>query len=44
VRILVDVDEWGQVELMELLMRYARTILPRPAGDKEEGGSGGRGR
>lgn len=29
-RILVDVDEWGQVELLELLIRYARTMLPRP--------------
>lgn len=27
---LVDVDEWGQVELMALLTRYARTMLPRP--------------
>ncbi|KAI3610576.1 ap-3 complex subunit beta-1 [Moniliophthora roreri] len=29
-RIMVDVDEWGQVELMNLLLRYARTMLPRP--------------
>ncbi|KAK7043657.1 AP-3 complex subunit beta [Paramarasmius palmivorus] len=29
-RTLVDVDEWGQVELMNLLLRYARTMLPRP--------------
>ncbi|GLB40583.1 putative non-SMC mitotic condensation complex subunit 1 [Lyophyllum shimeji] len=29
-RILVDVDEWGQVDLMNLLLRYARTMLPRP--------------
>jgi AP-3 complex subunit beta len=29
-RILVDLDEWGQVELMDLLLRYARTMLPRP--------------
>ncbi|KIM84396.1 hypothetical protein PILCRDRAFT_818757 [Piloderma croceum F 1598] len=35
-RILVDVDEWGQVELMELLTRYARTMLPRPSGEEEE--------
>ena len=27
---LVDVDEWGQVNLIELLIRYARTMLPRP--------------
>jgi len=26
----VDLDEWGQVELMDLLLRYARTMLPRP--------------
>jgi AP-3 complex subunit beta len=36
-RILVDVDEWGQVELMELLLRYARSMLTRPVG----GGDGG---
>ncbi|KAH7928278.1 hypothetical protein BV22DRAFT_1030929 [Leucogyrophana mollusca] len=29
-RILVDVDEWGQVDLLNLLMRYARTMLPKP--------------
>ncbi|THH14725.1 hypothetical protein EW146_g5644 [Bondarzewia mesenterica] len=29
-RLLVDVDEWGQVDLLELLIRYARTMLPRP--------------
>jgi AP-3 complex subunit beta len=29
-RVLVDVDEWGQVNLLELLVRYARTMLPRP--------------
>ncbi len=23
-------DEWGQVDLMNLLLRYARTMLPRP--------------
>jgi AP-3 complex subunit beta len=34
-RILVDVDEWGQVELMELLMRYARSMLPRPSEEEE---------
>jgi AP-3 complex subunit beta len=43
-KILVDLDEWGQVELMDLLLRYARTMLPRPgigsssgavAGDEE---------
>ncbi|KDQ53109.1 hypothetical protein JAAARDRAFT_137465 [Jaapia argillacea MUCL 33604] len=43
-RTLVDVDEWGQVDLMNLLMRYARVMLPRPivtmradAGEEGEG-------
>ncbi|GJE85585.1 adaptin N terminal region-domain-containing protein [Phanerochaete sordida] len=37
-RTLVDVDEWGQADLMALLLRYARTMLPRPVvtGDREE--------
>lgn len=30
-RMLIDVDEWGQVNLLELLVRYSRTMLPRPA-------------
>ncbi|KAI5985981.1 adaptin N terminal region-domain-containing protein, partial [Pisolithus albus] len=30
-RMLVDVDEWGQVNLLNLLLRYARTMLPKPA-------------
>jgi AP-3 complex subunit beta len=34
-RILVEVDEWGQVDLINLLLRYARTMLPRPMGTKE---------
>lgn len=29
-KILVDVDEWGQVDLMNLLLRYVRTMLARP--------------
>ncbi|KAH9057872.1 adaptin N terminal region-domain-containing protein [Lactarius vividus] len=29
-RVLIDVDEWGQVNLLELLVWYARTMLPRP--------------
>ncbi|KAJ7494593.1 adaptin N terminal region-domain-containing protein, partial [Mycena galericulata] len=29
-RILVDVDEWGQIDLLNLLLRYARTMLSRP--------------
>lgn len=30
-RLLVDVDEWGQIDLLDLLVRYARTMLPRPS-------------
>ncbi len=30
-RTLVDVDEWGQIDLLNLLLRYARTMLPRPS-------------
>ncbi|KAF8905058.1 adaptin N terminal region-domain-containing protein [Gymnopilus junonius] len=29
-RILVDVDEWGQVHIMGLLLRYVRTMCVRP--------------
>ncbi|KAI9066121.1 hypothetical protein FKP32DRAFT_1589999 [Trametes sanguinea] len=29
-RTLIDVDEWGQVDLLNLLVRYARVMLPRP--------------
>ncbi|KAG9079068.1 AP-3 complex subunit beta [Ceratobasidium sp. UAMH 11750] len=29
-RVLVDSDEWGQVELLDLLSRYARSMLSRP--------------
>ncbi|CAA7267058.1 unnamed protein product [Cyclocybe aegerita] len=29
-KILVDIDEWGQVEMINLLLRYARTMLPQP--------------
>ncbi|ELU40168.1 beta-NAP protein [Rhizoctonia solani AG-1 IA] len=29
-KVLVDADEWGQVELLDLLGRYARTMLSRP--------------
>lgn len=36
---LIDVDEWGQVELMKLLLRYARVMLPKPSrSDEVEGG------
>ena len=40
-KILVEVDEWGQVDLINLLLRYARTMLPRPTGTKENKGVGG---
>ena len=29
-RTLIDVDEWGQADILTLLTRYARTMLPRP--------------
>ncbi|KAF8121830.1 adaptin N terminal region-domain-containing protein [Boletus edulis] len=29
-KILIDVDEWGQVYLLNLLLRYASTMLPKP--------------
>ena len=35
-RVLIDADEWGQVNLLELLVRYARTMLPRPTTSREE--------
>ena len=38
-RILVEVDEWGQVDLINLLLRYARTMLPRPMGRRSDGGN-----
>jgi len=31
----VDTDEWGQVTLIDLLIRYARTMLPRPIEGEE---------
>ncbi|KAF5359621.1 hypothetical protein D9756_003261 [Leucocoprinus leucothites] len=33
-RMLAQVDEWGQVDLMNLLLRYTRIMLPRPVGDE----------
>ncbi|KAF8659046.1 hypothetical protein AX16_001919 [Volvariella volvacea WC 439] len=30
---LIEVEEWGQVNLINLLLRYARTMLPRPIVD-----------
>lgn len=37
-KLLVEVDEWGQIDLLNLLLRYARTMLPRPIvkADEEE--------
>ncbi|KAG5637426.1 hypothetical protein H0H81_004633 [Sphagnurus paluster] len=37
-KLLVEVDEWGQFDLMNLLLRYVRTMLPRPIAkeDNEE--------
>jgi AP-3 complex subunit beta len=29
-RLLVDLDEWGQLMWLNLLLRYARAMLPRP--------------
>ncbi|KAF9973751.1 AP-3 complex subunit beta-2 [Actinomortierella ambigua] len=33
-RMLVDMDEWGQITAMELLLRYARTQFLNPIGSK----------
>ncbi|KZW02860.1 hypothetical protein EXIGLDRAFT_759572 [Exidia glandulosa HHB12029] len=33
-RLVVDVDEWGQIVLLDLLSRYARTMLARPPPDE----------
>lgn len=27
---LIDADAWGQVSLLDILSRYARSMLPRP--------------
>ena len=37
----MEVDEWGQVDLINLLLRYARTMLPRPTGAKGVAGGDG---
>lgn len=34
-RILADVDEWGQIYMLELLSRYARTMLSKPQSRKD---------
>ncbi|PIL29871.1 hypothetical protein GSI_08078 [Ganoderma sinense ZZ0214-1] len=40
-RTLIDMDEWGQVDLINLLVRYARVMLPRPIPSTEAGSSSG---
>ncbi|KAL5503884.1 APL6 [Sanghuangporus vaninii] len=32
-RMLLDIDSWGQVHVLELLARYARSMLPKPSGE-----------
>ncbi|KAI5121230.1 hypothetical protein M0805_007237 [Coniferiporia weirii] len=44
-RMLLDADSWGQVSVLELLARYARSMLPNPvvfdaSGDEVEGSEG----
>lgn len=39
-RILVDVDEWGQVELMRFLTKYARMMLTKPPSGGSQGSPG----
>ncbi|KAI0636195.1 adaptin N terminal region-domain-containing protein [Trametes polyzona] len=39
-RTLIDMDEWGQVDLLNLLVRYARVMLPRPIPTREGDASG----
>lgn len=34
-RLLPDADEWGQVTLLNLLVRYARRMLPKPSVTEE---------
>ena len=36
-RLLIDLDEWGQLMWLNLLLRYARTMLPKPSIDGAEG-------
>ena len=32
-RLLIDLDEWGQLMWLNLLLRYARTMLSKPSSD-----------
>lgn len=34
-RMLIDADEWGQVNLLDLLARYARSMLAKPVASNE---------
>ena len=34
-RLLPDVDEWGQVTVVDSLVRYARRMLPKPCVTEE---------
>ena len=36
-RTLLDVDPWGQVNVLELLTRYARSMLPKPSVTNNDG-------
>jgi len=36
-RLLVDLDEWGQLTWLNLLLRYARTMLPKQCSDGAAG-------
>ncbi|KAG8863143.1 AP-3 complex subunit beta [Tulasnella sp. 330] len=35
-KMLVDADEWGQIHLLDLLVRYARKMLRRPSDGKSQ--------
>lgn len=35
-RILPDIDSWGQVDVLRVLVRYARTMLPKPVPASEK--------
>lgn len=41
-RVLPDIDAWGQVDVLRVLVRYVRTMLPKPVpasegqGDEED--------
>jgi AP-3 complex subunit beta len=35
-RLLIDADAWGQVDLLEMLVRYSRRMLSKPSEDGED--------